>query len=160
KSFSGINITVGNIANVKLWGAEFDLAAKVGQRLELGVSAGYAHQNIASVDPDAQITIHPDTRLVNSPTWTGSLNGDLALWTGSRLELLAHADYGFKSRVEFFLPNYPDEGQSGYGLLNARLALRSVDNRWSAELGATNITDRDYRTFAENGTALGIAATS
>lgn len=160
KSFSGINITVGNIADVRLWGAEFDLAAKLGRRLELGVSAGYAHQNIARVDPNAQITIRPDTRLVNSPTWTGSVNGDLALWTGARFELLAHADYGFKSRVEFFLPNYPDEGQSGYGLLNARLMLRSIDSRWSAELGATNLTDRDYRTFAENGTALGIAATS
>jgi iron complex outermembrane recepter protein len=160
KSFAGINITVGNIADVRLWGAEFDLAAKLGQRLELGVSAGYAHQNIARVDPDAQITIRPDTRLVNSPTWTGSLNGDLALWTGARLQLMAHADYGFKSRVEFFLPNYPDEGQSSYGLWNARLMLRSIDSRWSAELGGTNLTDRDYRTFAENGTALGIAATS
>lgn len=160
KSFSGINITVGNIADVRLWGAEFDLIAKLGQRLELGVSAGYAHQNIARVDADAQITIRPDTRLVNSPTWTGSLNGDLALWTGARFELLAHADYGFKSRVEFFLPNYPDEGQSRYGLFNARLMLRSIDSRWSAELGVANLTDRDYRTFAENGTALGIAATS
>jgi iron complex outermembrane receptor protein len=160
KSFSGINITVGNIADVRLWGTEFDVAAKLGKRLEVGLSAGYSHQDIRGVDPNAQITIRPDTRLVNSPTWTGSLNGDLALWTGARLELLAHADYGFKSRVEFFLPNYPDEGQSGYGLLNARLMLRSIDSRWGVDLGATNLTNRDYRTFAENGTALGVAATS
>ena len=160
KSFSGITITVGNIANVHLWGAEFDFAAKLNERFELGVSAGYAHQDIVSVDPNAQITIQPHTRLVNSPTWTGSVNADLNLWRGEHLQLLAHADYGFKSRVEFFLPNYPDEGQQAYGLVNARLILRSSNGRWSGEVGGTNITDKDYRTFAENGTALGVAATS
>lgn len=160
KSFSGITITVGNIANVHLWGTEFDFAAKLHDRFELGVSTGYAHQDIVSVDPNAQITIQPHTRLVNSPTWTGSVNADLNLWSNEHVQLLAHADYGFKSRVEFFLPNYPDEGQTGYGLVNARLTLRSANGHWSGELGGTNLTNKDYRTFAENGTALGVAATS
>jgi hypothetical protein len=60
----------------------------------------------------------------------------------------------------FFPPNYPDEGQTGYGLVNARLTLQSADGRWSGELGGTNLTNKDYRTFAENGSALGVAATS
>ncbi|HWG71635.1 MAG TPA: TonB-dependent receptor [Steroidobacteraceae bacterium] len=160
KSFSGITITVGNIANVRLWGAEFDLTSKVTDRLELGVSTGYSHQDISHVDPDAKITIRPDTRLVNSPTWTGSIYGDLTLWSGARYEFLARADFSFKSRVEFFLPNYPDEGQPAYGLLDAHATFRPIGARWSIELGGTNLTDRAYRTFAENGTALGVAATS
>jgi len=160
KSFSGITISVGNIANVHLWGAEFDLTTKLSERLEVGAATGYSHQDIAHVDANAQITIRPGTRLVNSPTWTGSLYGDLRLWNGDRYELLTRADYGFKSRVEFFLPNYPDEGQPAYGLLDARLAFRPIAGTWSVEIGGTNLTDRRYRTFAENGTALGVAATS
>jgi outer membrane receptor protein involved in Fe transport len=84
----------------------------------------------------------------------------LKLWTGTRYEFAAHADYGFKSRVEFFLPNYPDEGQPAYGLLDARLVFRPVGSRWAVEFGGTNLTNRNYRTFAENGSALGVAATS
>jgi iron complex outermembrane receptor protein len=160
KSFSGITITVGNIADVHLWGAELDFAVKPTERLELGLSAGYSHQDIVQVDPAAAITILPHTRLVNSPTWTGTVYGAVKLWSGRRLELGAYADYAFKSRVEFFLPNYPDEGQSGYGLLDARLTLRPVRSNWRVELGGTNLTNRDYRTFAENGTALGVSATS
>ena len=160
KSFSGITITVGNIANVHLWGTEFDLAFKPADGLELGLSPGYSHQDIVHVDPNAQITILPHTRLVNSPTWTGAVYAELKAWSSSRFELLAHADYSFKSRVEFFLPNYPDEGQPAYGLVDARLTFRPIAGHWRVELGGTNLTNRAYRTFAENGTALGVAATS
>jgi iron complex outermembrane receptor protein len=160
KSFSGITITVGNIADVHMWGAEFDFAAKPTEWLEVGLSPGYAQQDIVHVDPNATITIEPYTRLPNSPTWTGTVYADLKAWSGPRFELVAHADYAFKSSVEFFLPNYPDEGQGAYGLVDARLTFRPVHGNWRVELAGTNLTDRDYRTFAENGTALGVAATS
>ena len=160
KSFSGITITVGNIADVHMWGAEFDLAVKPAEWLEIGLSPGYSHQDIVHVDPNAQITILPYTRLVNSPTWTGAAYTELKAWSGTRFELVAHADYAFKSRVEFFLPNYPDEGQPAYGLVDARLTFRPIRGNWRVELGGTNLTNRAYRTFAENGTALGVAATS
>lgn len=160
KSFSGITITVGNIADVKLWGAEIELQARPSERLELSLAAGYTRHDIARVDPDAALTIRPDTRLVNAPEWTGSIAADFTLWSGERLDLILHGDYAFKSDVEFFLPNYPDEGQAGYGLTNARLILAPHAKQWSVELYGSNLTDRDYRIFAENGTALGVAATS
>ena len=160
KSFSGITITVGNIADVHMAGAEFDLAAKPVDWLELGMSPGYSHQDIVHVDPNAAITILPYTRLVNSPTWTGTLYADARLWSNTRYELRGYVDYAFKSRIEFFLPNYPDEGQSGYGLVDARLTFHPTRTNWSVELGGTNLTNRAYRTFAENGSALGVAATS
>lgn len=160
QSFSGITITVGNIANVRLWGGEFDFAVKPTDWLELGLSPGYSHQNIVHVDPNAAITILPHTRLVNSPTWSGSVYGNLQLWSGTRFQLLGRLDYAFKSSIEFFLPNYPDEGQDAYGLLDATLTFRPRYGNWRVELAGTNITNKDYRTFAENGTALGVAATS
>ncbi|HVY81340.1 MAG TPA: TonB-dependent receptor [Steroidobacteraceae bacterium] len=159
-SFSGITVTVGNIADVKLWGAEFDLQARPHERLELSVSGGYTHQHIARVDPNARLTLRPDTRLVNAPEWTGSVAADWTAWSGAKWLLTLHGDYSFKSSVEFFLPNYPDEGQPGYGLTNARLILAPREKQWSLELFGENLTNREYRIFAENGTALGVAATS
>jgi iron complex outermembrane receptor protein len=159
-SFSGITITVGNIADVKLWGAEFDLIAKPVERLELGLSAGYAHQDIAHVDPGAQITINSNTRLVNSPEWTGTASVDLTAWRSSWGDLVLHADYSYKSSIEFFLPNYPTEGQPAYGLVNARVVLTPNDRPWSVEVFGNNLADEEYRVFAEDGTSLGVPATT
>jgi iron complex outermembrane receptor protein len=159
-SFSGITVTVGNIADVKLAGAEFDLQARPFDRLELSLAGGYTHQDIARVDPNARLTLRPDTRLVNAPEWTGSVAADWTAWSGEKWTLTLHGDYSFKSRVEFFLPNYPDEGQPAYGLTNARLILAPRAKQWSLELFGANLTNREYRVFAENGTALGVAATS
>jgi iron complex outermembrane receptor protein len=159
-SFSGITITVGNIATVEIAGAEFELAVKPFERLELGVSGGYTHQLIENVARNAQLTIEPNTRLPNAPEITAQAFGDLTVWSGVSLEMSLHGDYGYKSRVEFFLPNYPDEGQRAYGLANAMLSLQPHSRRWSLELGGTNLGNKDYRIFAENGEALGVAATS
>jgi iron complex outermembrane recepter protein len=159
-SFSGITVTVGNIADVKLWGAEFDLQTRPVDRLELTLSGGYTHQNIARVDPNASLTLRPDTRLVNAPEWTGSAAAEWTAWSGEHWALTLHGDYSFKSRVEFFLPNYPDEGQAAFGLANARVILAPHAKQWSLELFGENLTNRRYRVFAENGTALGVAATS
>src|SRR5690606_7489866 len=60
-SFSGITITVGNIAKVEMVGAEFDLTARPTESLQLSLAAGYTHHDIAEVAPGAQITIRPDT---------------------------------------------------------------------------------------------------
>src|SRR5690606_25724210 len=69
-SFSGITITVGNIAKVEMYGAELDLTARPNESLQLSLAAGYTHHEIAEVAPGAQITIRPDTRLINAPEWT------------------------------------------------------------------------------------------
>jgi iron complex outermembrane recepter protein len=159
-SFSGITITVGNIATVEIDGAEFEFAVKPVDRVELGLSGGYTHQNIENVSRNAQLTIEPNTRLPNAPEITAQAFADFTVWSGTALELMLHGDYGYKSRVEFFLPNYPDEGQRAYGLANALLTLQPHTHKWSIELGGTNLGNKDYRIFAENGEALGVAATS
>jgi iron complex outermembrane receptor protein len=159
-SFTGITITVGNIAKVELYGAEFDLTAKPTDALQLSLAAGYTHQEIKEVAAGGQITIRPDTRLINAPEWTAAaaVDYDLSLGTAGVIEL--HGDYGWKSDIEFFLPNYPDEGQDGYGIVNARIGYVPNDSHWSVELFGTNLADEEYRVFAENGTALGLPATT
>jgi iron complex outermembrane receptor protein len=159
-SFSGITITVGNIAKVKLYGAEVDFAARPTEALELSLAAGYTHHDIAEVLPGAQITIRPDTRLINAPDWTASAAADYTIAAGTSGAITVHADYSWKSAVEFFLPNYPDEGQKRYGVANARISYAPTGRSWQAEVFGTNLGNERYRTFAENGTPLGVPATT
>lgn len=159
-SFSGITITVGNIAKVKMYGAEFDLTAKPTDALQLSLAAGYVHHDIAEVAPGAQITIRPDTRLINAPEWTATAAVDYTLPAGKAGDIDLHVDYGWKSDVEFFLPNFPDEGQDAYGVFNARIGFTPAGRSWQIEVFGDNLSDEEYRLFAENGTSLGIPATT
>ena len=159
-SFSGITITVGNIAKVEMYGAEFDLTAKPMDALQLSLAAGYVHHDIAEVAPGAQITIRPDTRLINAPEWTATAAVDYTLPAGKAGDIGLHVDYGWKSDVEFFLPNFPDEGQDAYGVLNARIGFTPRGSSWQVEVFGDNLGDETYRVFAENGTSLGIPATT
>jgi iron complex outermembrane receptor protein len=159
-SFTGITITVGNIAKVEMYGAEFDLTAKPTDALQLSLAAGYTHHDIKEVAPGAQITIRPDTNLINAPEWTATAAVDYDLPVGDAGVIQLHADYGWKDDVEFFLPNYPDEGQDAYGMVNARIGFAPNDSHWSVEVFGTNLADEEYRVFAENGTPLGVPATT
>jgi iron complex outermembrane receptor protein len=159
-SFTGITITVGNIAKVEMYGAEFEIAAKPTDALKLSLAAGYTHHDIKEVSPGAQITIRPDTKLINAPEWTANVAADYDLPIGEAGKVTLHADYSWKSDVEFFLPNYPDEGQDGFGLVNARIGYAPNDSNWSVEVFGTNLADEEYRIFAENGTPLGVPATT
>jgi len=159
-SFSGITITVGNIAKVEMYGAEFDLAARPTEALQLSLAAGYTHHDIAEVASGAQITIRPDTRLINAPEWTATAAIDYTMLAGKSGDIDLHLDYGWKSEIEFFLPNYPDEGQGAYGVLNARVGFAPTGRSWRVEVFSNNLTDEEYRVFAENGKALGVPATT
>jgi len=159
-SFSGITITVGNIAKVEMYGAELDLAARPTEALQLSLAAGYTHHNIADVAAGAQITIRPDTRLINAPEWSATAAIDYTVPAGKSGDIDMHIDYGWKSELEFFLPNYPDEGQSAYGVLNTRVGFAPAGRSWRVELFGNNLMDEEYRVFAENGKALGVPATT
>jgi iron complex outermembrane receptor protein len=159
-SFNGITVTTGNIARVELYGFETELTARATRALTLGLAAGYTHQNITRVAPGAQITIRPDTRLVNSPAWTFSASADYETPIAAGVDLIVHGDFGWRSSTEFFLPNYPDETQKGYGIANARIGFRLDNPQVEIEGFVTNLTDTNYRVFAENGTALGIPVTT
>jgi iron complex outermembrane receptor protein len=159
-SFTGITITVGNIAAVEMYGAEFDLTARVTDALQLSAAAGYTHHDITDVDPLAQITIRPDTKLINAPKWTLALAGDYTVPVAGLGELALHFDYNYRSSTEFFLPNFPDEGQAGFGLVNAKATFSPDGQPWQVEVFGSNLANEAYRVFAENGTPLGVPATT
>lgn len=159
-SFQGIVIKTGNIAKVAIAGAEFELEARPVEPLQLSASIGYTHHDIKKVEPGAEITIRPDTRLVNAPKWTATLAASytapsIAGWTPS-----LHADVNWKSSVEFFLPNFPDEGQDGYAVANGHISVLSPDESFAVQAFVNNIGNKHYRLFAENGTPLGVPATT
>jgi iron complex outermembrane recepter protein len=64
------------------------------------------------------------------------------------MELVPRADYAYRSAayLNLEIPNDPLTTQGGYGLLNARVTLRSLGRGWSVAAFGTNLTDKHYFT--------------
>jgi outer membrane receptor protein involved in Fe transport len=66
--------------------------------------------------------------------------------------LQLHGDYSHRSKEQFQVLAAIND-QPGYGLIGARISLRSSDDRWTFALFGTNLADKRYRT-AGRGTLI------
>ena len=109
-SFTGITITVGNIAKVEMYGAEFDLTAKPTDALQL---RSRPVTRITTSRKSLQARRSRSARTRNSsmqPEWTATAAVDYDWAIGETGVIKLHADYGWKSEVEFFLAQLPGRG--------------------------------------------------
>jgi iron complex outermembrane receptor protein len=79
---------------------------------------------------------------------SGTLAGDWQAWTGSAVALRLHLDANYAAKQYLALPQEEAISQSAYTLLNARVALASVNDHWNVGLWANNLTDKFYLTNA------------
>jgi iron complex outermembrane recepter protein len=153
---------LGNIASVELYGFELEMLARPVDPLMISLGVGYTGQNIKDVDPGAVLanTIRSDTKIPGAPEWTALASLQYDMFSGNGGSLALRLDTSYKSAYEFLLPNFPDEGENGYYLLDARLIYGARDGRWQAHLFGRNLTDQRYRVQAQNGQGFGIGYTT
>src|SRR5690606_478370 len=161
KTVANNAVVEGNVAGAELYGLEIETAFALFEGLELSVSGSYLHDEITDLDqPDGlgALALRPDTQLINAPEYTLIAAIDHRLPLGRFGVLRLHADYSYRSEHEFLLPNLPGERQSGYGLLNARVALTSAGGQWTLEAYGKNLGDEAYKVFAENTLPFGLGS--
>ena len=143
---------VENAARARIRGAEVEIVAVPVDRLTL--SAAYGHIDARYLDIGHVANLALNTRFQRTPrnSFAGSIDYEIPLTIGL-LEL--RGDYSYRSKEQFQLIAAGND-QAGYGLLGARLTLRSSDRRWSIAIFGTNLTDKRYRT-AGRGTLMQIA---
>jgi iron complex outermembrane receptor protein len=143
---------IENAARARIRGAELELAAVPLDRLTLGAAYGHIDARYLDIGQVANLTL--DSRFQRSPrnSFTVSADYEIPVRIGV-LEL--RGDYSYRSKEQFQLVAAMND-QPAYGLLGARLSLRSRDERWSIALFGTNLTDKRYRT-AGRGTLMRLA---
>ena len=97
----------------------------------------------------------PGSRVSNAPEYvvTGS-----ASWTpqvSAGLRGLLYADFRYQSEFNTGSDLFPEKGQQGVMVVNARAGIGASDRRWSLELWAQNLFDVDYKQVAFNATLQG-----
>jgi iron complex outermembrane receptor protein len=151
------NLVVSNIASLEVYGAEVDMLAKLTNRLELVVAAGYLHQEITDVNPGA-VGIQTNFKLPESPTFTGQFGAQYRLDVGQWGSALMRADYAYTGTTQFRLGITPAERQGGYGLTSARVSFQPRSENWEVSLFGTNLGNKRYRTYAQYSSAIGVTA--
>ena len=143
---------IENAARARIRGAEIELAAVPVNGLTL--SAAYGHIDARYLDVGQVTNLTLDSRFQRTPrhSLTASLDYEIPLRFGI---LGMRGDYSFRSKEQFQLAAAMND-QPAYGLLGARLTLRSPDDRWSIAVFGTNLADKRYRN-AGRGTLMEIA---
>lgn len=148
---------IANAGKVRSRGFEADLTYAPTRLISLSASAAYvdatyldyrnAQQAVENLNlgPLQDLT---GARLAGVPKFTWTLGADVAqpigTWGTRGVELYAHGDFSHRSSIYTAVSNSRYSLAPGYGLLNARIGLRSDDGTWDLSVWARNLTDKDY----------------
>lgn len=85
-------------------------------------------------------------QLAQAPKWQASLSGEYSFPITEGLNMTARADYKWQSEVYFDFYNTPLNREGAYGLLNASLAISTLNRDWAVTGWVRNATDERYVT--------------
>ncbi|MGN6620224.1 MAG: TonB-dependent receptor [Sphingomonas sp.] len=85
-----------------------------------------------------------DNTLPQAPKWQFNTSAQYVFPISSTLQITAHADYKWQSRVFFDIYNNALNAQDRYGLLNASLGIGSSQEGWSLSGWVRNAFDTRY----------------
>ena len=145
-----IGVEVANAAALQLYGAELEGEFRATPALTLTSFLTLEHIDFRDIVPGAVDAVRPDSQPPNAPKFTAGASAQYRLPVGTWGTATLRGDYSYKSKTEFFLPNFPGEAQGGFSLLNARLTLAPMDGKYEVAVFGTNITNKAYRVYAQS----------
>jgi iron complex outermembrane recepter protein len=153
-TFTGAFFVVDNVPEVITKGAEveFNWVALDGVVLNGGVTYADARYEddtpiVNATAPFGGPTNLEGKRVTNSPLWQSSLGVfvDRPLPLRDGFNYTANVSWMFRSSHNTGSDLDPQKHQGSYGLVNAQIGVRTVDDRLEALLWSTNLFDKQYR---------------
>jgi outer membrane receptor protein involved in Fe transport len=156
-TFNGVQFTVTSAPEVISDGAEIDMIWRTpirGLTMQGGVSyvdarygddTGLVASNANPITGELTLARLPGSQLTNAPEWTATtaLTYRRPLFNGS-LAGLAYLDARWVDDQNTGSDLRPSKLQPAYTLVNGRIGIGSLDERWSLELWGRNLFDEDY----------------
>lgn len=140
------------------YGFETSLTAQATSWMQLFANYGYIDARFDQRDENGNRQAYAGYTFRLTPKHTLAVGANLEQPLEDRgLVAFLTPSFTWKSRVYFEDANSSALSQSPYGLLNARLGLRSVDQGWSVALYGQNLLNRHYLIDAGNtGETIGL----
>jgi len=162
-NFSGDGSTIyesirTNAGDAEIWGVESELWWAPTQAIDLKLGAAYLDTEITkwnaegldSDDPDvvadaeADILAHVGNEIPDSPQLTFNGLARYSMPISAGLEGMLQVDFNFVDDTYKNIDNDEYLKAKSYWLLNARVGVSSIDEKWSAMLWGKNLADETY----------------
>ena len=153
-AYNGLFYTVVSVPKVESLGAEFDLLYRPTHDLTIQGGLTYANSRFPRSDasvlgsPDnalfAATNLLPGQRLPEAPLYSVSASATYEHPIYGDLVGRANVDVKYESSVNTGTTGDPVTVQSQFALVNARLGIGPANHRWSLEIYADNLFDRNY----------------
>lgn len=151
---SGTRSFLTNIGEVSLQGVEFEGSARISESLSASFAAAF---NDARYDTYAEAPLpieyqYPGgpvsadlsgTRIPSAPKFTGQISLNYAQPVSDRLVVFGYANQTWRSDTALYTLS-DHARQDGYGLTNIGLGIRAPDDKWSINVWARNLLDKEY----------------
>ena len=159
-TFTGINFIVSNVEKARTQGIEADFQAFVTDELTFSGGVVYADARYGSnsTSPPGSVVPIAGKRLTNAPLWAASLSSTLDRPLTNDLYGLFQIDMRFTGNLNSGSDLLPQKEQGGVTVWNARMGVRTADDRWHVELWGRNLFDKDYQQVAFNAPLQGNVA--
>lgn len=153
-----IFLAIVNAGTARTYGAEGSLTWRVNHAVTLAANVGYLDAKyktfaIQGSTVLANFDVSGET-MNNAPKWQLSFSGDLDQPINDRFRVVGNVLVSHLSRIIFLqsaLPGIlPEPTQDGYWLTNARVGVRTMDDRYGVAIFATNLFNRGYVTFGSS----------
>ena len=148
---------IRNVGKAKVTGVEMETVARLSDFFKIDGSVTYVDAKFTDgelTEPlrPAPLTQAPGSvlrdlsglRLPRAPKWKFNVGAQADIPIGNGGDLTLRADYGWQSKIYFTVFNIDAASEESYGLLNARIAYRTPDRRYSVALFGNNLTDEVY----------------
>jgi iron complex outermembrane recepter protein len=153
-----------NVANATVKGAELELTAVplVGLTVNLGLAwldATYEHYALPrdTTTVPAVLTDLSGNTLNSSPKWSYTVGAQYEIGTAHG-QYSFNADWRWQDRVYYSPFNDDRVGQGAYGLVNAQVAFKTSDERWTVAAFGRNLGNKAYFSGVNDFSVTGITA--
>lgn len=166
-AYPAIIYTIVNAGTARTWGGEATLNWKVAQPLTVGVSGGYLNAKykkflIPDGTPIAPFDLSGQ-QMKNAPKLQFSAYADLDMPVSNSLRVVGSLLSAYTSRIFFSnaaVPGILDDGeQKAYWLVNGRIGVATVDDKYRLSLFANNLFNKEYFSYASSTGSTGNTVT-
>ena len=153
-----------NAAKLSIQGAEFEGIALIGEGTRLSAQIGWLHARYDEFnDPRVATTpalanLHDNVPF--SPDWTARVAASHTFYLNDAGSFTVGGDYSFRDKAYLSVDNREALSQSAFGIAGLYGIWDSSSMKWQVRGGVRNLTDKVYKTDAQEFSSVGNIQTS
>ncbi len=148
-----------NAAKLTMYGAEFQGSMLVGQSSSLQAQIGYLHAKYDEFN-DPRVQLDPSLASLHAhvaftPNWTARVAATHTFNLNNGAAITVGGDVSYRGTMWLSVDNRPGLMQPSYTLAGLFGVFDSADGHWQVRAGVRNLTDKAYKTDAQEFSSVG-----